>query len=264
VTFRRTSEYESTDGNRSDLTALVPEHLRPRSVSGSGAAALATFRTRVEALRTRPDLSMRGTREQHEAALVLEAMRIQTPDDASVAYTLGALYARDRSTVNQSVNAYRDALRVLPALAEDETLIEDVVRIYATTVARSAPADALLRGPLADTARDAMVAACGRGPHGNTRLLSLLAEPRFAQQLDETQRGMVVLATARSCESRRLAVVALAEHGDARALGALRRIPTGSGCGFLGLRACNACMGNAVSEAVAAIGGRTQGDASTR
>jgi serine/threonine-protein kinase len=217
---------------------------------------LADLRTRVEALRARPDLPTRGTRERHETAVALEAMRLQSPDDAAVAYALGSLYARDRATVNQSVNAYRDALRVVPALADDDALVDDVVRIYATTVARSAPAEALLRGPLADSALDAMVEACGHGAHGSPRLLAMLAEPRFAEGLDATQRAMVALATARSCEARRGAVVALGREGDARAIPALRRVQTATGCGFLGLRQCNACLGGAVPAAITAIEGR--------
>jgi len=220
---------------------------------------LTALRARVEALRVRPDLPTRGTRERHETALALEAMRLQAPDDAAIAYALGSLYARDRATVNQSVNAYRDALRVMPALADDDALVDDVVRIYATTVARSAPAEALLRGPLAETALDAMVEACGHGAHPNPRLLAMLAEPRFAGRLDATQRGVVALASARTCEARRAAVEALARDGDARAIPALRRVQTGTGCGFLGLRQCNGCLGGAVPAAIAAIEGRTAG-----
>jgi len=184
-------------------------------------------------------------------------MRLQSPDDAAVAYVLGALYAADRATVNQSVNAYRDALRVLPALAEDETLVDDVVRIYATTVARSAPAEALLRGPLATSSLDALVEAAGRSGRGNARVLTLLNDPAFAPRLDATQRALVALASARTCEARRTAVLALSREGDSRALSALRRIPTGSGCGFLGLGTCNGCLGNSVTLAIEAIEART-------
>ncbi len=217
---------------------------------------LAATRARIAALRARPDLPTRGTRERHQTALALEAMRLQSPDDAAPAYALGALYAADRGTVNQSVNAYRDALRVVPALAWDEALVDDVVRIYATTVALSAPAEALLRGPLAESALDALVEAAGRGGRGNARVLSLLADAAFASRLDATQRGLVALASARTCDARKAAVEALGRDGDARALPALQRVPTGTGCGFLGLSACNGCLGGAVPAAVAAIEAR--------
>jgi len=236
------------------VAAVGASHVSHRRVSDAPRRdELAALRARVEALRGRPDLPPRGTRERHETALALEAMRLQAPDDAAVAYALGSLYARDRATVNQSVNAYRDALRVMPSLADDDALVDDVVRIYATTVARSAPAEALLRGPLAEAALDAMVGACGRGAHGSPRLLAMLAEPRFAERLDATQRGVVALATARTCDARRAAVETLAREGDARALPGLRRVPTGTGCGFLGLRQCNGCLGGAVPAAIATI-----------
>jgi len=37
---------------------------------------------------------------------------------------------------------------------------------------------------------------------------------------------------------------------------ALRRVPTGSGCGFLGLGACNGCLGGAIPAAIRAIEAR--------
>lgn len=95
-----------------------------------------------------------------------------------------------------------------------------------------------------------------RGGAAHGRVASLLAEPGFAGRLDATQRGLMALAGARSCEAKRPVVEALGREGDARALPALRRIPIGSGCGFLRLGTRNECLGSAVPSAIRAIEAR--------
>jgi eukaryotic-like serine/threonine-protein kinase len=228
----------------------------PRTEAASNDDALASVMARVEALRARPELAADTLRERQRAASALEAMRLDHPDDAAVAYALGSLYARDRATAAQGVTAYRDALRAAPTLASDATLIADVVRIYAASPARAAPAEALLRGPLADTALDAMIDACVRNAPGHPRLAALLAEEGFAPRLDATQRGLLALSTAHTCEAKRAVIEGLGRDADARALPALRRVPTGRGCGFLGLGACNGCLGAALPAAMRAIEAR--------
>ncbi|MFO0650100.1 MAG: protein kinase [Polyangiales bacterium] len=219
-------------------------------------ASLDAVMRRVATLRALPEFTAGNARERQRAATAFEAMRLDHRDDAAIAYVLGALYARDRATATQSLSAYRDALNLEPALAADPTLLGDVVRLFATTPGRAPAAEALLRGPLATTALDAMVDACARNAPGHPRLAALLAEPSFAPRLDATQRGLVALSAARTCESKRAAIEALGNEADARALAPLRRIPTGRGCGFLGLGTCNGCLGATLPAAIRAIESR--------
>jgi serine/threonine-protein kinase len=211
---------------------------------------------RIEALRDRHARAGETARDRQRAAVELESTHLADPDDAAAAYVLGSLYARSRATAPQAVAAYRDALRAAPSLASDRPLVDDVVRIFATASPRSAPAEALLRGPLAESSLDAMVDACARAATGHARLSDLLAEAGFVERLDATQRAVLALTRARTCEARRAAVEALGREGDARALPALRRVPTGSGCGFLGLGTCNGCLGGAIPAAIRAIEAR--------
>jgi hypothetical protein len=94
--------------------------------------------------------------------------------------------------------------------------------------------------------------------------LALLDAEPFASRLDPTGTHLVALARARTCEERRAAVRALGREGDARALPALRRIPTGSGCGFLGLGRCNGCLDGYLSESLASLRARVPDAATAR
>ena len=241
----------STPVARSEPARTTTHALSPREHE-----PLASVMARVAALRARPELATRTARQRQRAALSLEAMRLEHPDDPALAYALGALYARDLNTAPQSAAAYRDALRAAPSLASDPTLLGDVVRAFATAPARAATAEALLRGPLSDSALDAMVDLCVRDAPGRARVAALLAEPSFAARLDATQTALLALTSARSCEARRDAIETLSRVADARALPPLRRVPTGTGCGFLGLARCNGCLGDAVTTAVRAIEAR--------
>ncbi len=218
------------------------------------------LRARIAALRARADLPTATARQRESTARALEAQRAASPRDAALAFVLGGVYARDRDTASKSLDAYRDAQREAPALFAEEPMADDVARIYATSPTLAAPASELLRGPLVDVALDPLVAAAVRGP-GRARIEALLAAPPFAGRVDATQRGLIALSAARSCEAKRPVVEALGRDADERALPALRRIPTGSGCGFLSLGTCNACMNGAVSQAIRAIESRRPGDA---
>jgi eukaryotic-like serine/threonine-protein kinase len=211
---------------------------------------------RVDALLARDDLRTTTSRERQAAARALEAMRARSPDDPALAAALGSVYARDRATQAMAHAAYRDALRATPSLAARAPVVDDVMRVFATNGALAGPAGALLRGPLAGVAVDALVETATRSGSGRARAAALLAEEPFSARLDATQRGLIALSGARSCEAKRAAAEALGRDGDARALPALRRIPIGSGCGFLGLGTCNACLGAALPAAIRAIEAR--------
>jgi serine/threonine protein kinase len=212
---------------------------------------------RIEALREGPELATGNARQRQAAERSLEALRAQSPGDAAIPFVLGTIYARDRSTQAMALAAYRDALRLAPVLSAHAPLVDDVVRIFASTPALSTPAGELLRGPLAADALDRLIEAHLRGGAGRSRLAALLGADPFASRLDPTQRGLIALSEARSCEAKRPVVEALGRDGDARALAPLRRIPIGSGCGFLGLGTCNPCLGSAVPSAIRAIEARS-------
>ncbi len=223
-------------------------------------APVEDLRARIAALRSRADLPTATARQRETSARVLEALRAASPRDAAPAFVLGTVYARDRDTASKALDAYRDALREAPSLSAEEPMADDVVRIYVASPTLAGPAGELLRGPLAEAALDPLVAAAARGA-GRSRVESLLEAPPFAGRVDATQRGIMALAAARSCEAKRPVVEALGRDGDERALPALRRIPTGSGCGFLSLGTCNSCMNGAVGQAIRAIESRHAGDA---
>jgi hypothetical protein len=239
---------------------LVATPLRERAQPEPSAAASDDLGARLDALRDRPDLPTATARDRQATARALEALRAAAPTDPAPAFALGAVYARDRATHAVGLAAYRDAVRVAPSLAARPPVVDDVVRIFAADAALAAPARELLRGPLAMHATDALADAFLRGVGSRSRVGALLEEPPFAEALDPTQRRLIALAGARSCEARRAVVEALGREADARALPTLRRIPIGSGCGFLGLGTCNPCLGSAVPAAIRAIEARA-GDA---
>jgi len=212
---------------------------------------------RIDALRGGPEFTVATARQRQAAARSLEALRAQSPNDAALAFVLGSIYARDRSTHAQALGSYGDALRLAPGLGAREALVDDVVRIFAASSAHATPAGELLRGPLAARALDPLVEVLLRGASGRSRVAALLGEAPFSGRLDPTQRGLIALAEARSCEAKRPVVEALGREGDARALAPLRRIPIGSGCGFLGLGTCNPCLGAALPSAIRAIEARS-------
>ena len=70
------------------------------------------------------------------------------------------------------------------------------------------------------------------------------------------------LERARTCRERQDAVAELDELRDARALPSLRRIADAprTGCGFLGLSDCYACVRGDVRDAIARVGGKDKKD----
>jgi len=61
-----------------------------------------------------------------EAALRLRELRRRRPDDPQIPYALGRIYAR-LGWPRQTIDAYRDAMRLDPALRQDQQLIRDLV-----------------------------------------------------------------------------------------------------------------------------------------
>jgi len=243
-------------GERPTLTA-PPRSPAPSSPEGAGPAGDDDLDDRIDALRDGPEFTVATARQRQAAARSLEALRAQSPNDAALAFVLGSIYARDRSTHAQALGSYGDALRLAPGLGAREALVDDVVRIFAASAAHATAAGELLRGPLAARALDPLVEVLLRGGSGRSRVAALLGEAPFSGRLDPTQRGLIALAEARSCEAKRTVVETLGREGDARALAPLRRIPIGSGCGFLGLGTCNPCLGAAVPSAIRAIEARS-------
>jgi serine/threonine-protein kinase len=245
--------------DEADLRPEVTAPPGPRAASSAPehAAEADDLDERIEALREGPEFAIGNARQRQATARSLEALRSQSPNDAAIPFVLGTIYARDRSTHAMALAAYRDALRLAPVLSAHAPLVDDVVRVFASSPALSTPAGDLLRGPLAADALDRLVEAFLRGGSGRSRLSALLGEAPFASRLDATQRGLIALSEARSCEAKRPVVEALGREGDSRALAPLRRIPIGSGCGFLGLGTCNPCLGSAVPAAIRAIEARS-------
>ncbi len=243
-----------------EATAITARRRSAPSRAEERTAPVEDLRARIAALRSRADLPTATARQRASTARALEALRAASPRDPAVAFVLGGVYARDRDTANKALDAYRDAQRAAPLLAAEEPMADDVVRIYAASPSLAVPAGEMLRGPLADVALDPLVAAAVRGS-GRSRVEALLEAPPFAGRIDATQRGLMALSAARSCEAKRPVVEALGRDADERALPALRRIPTGSGCGFLSLGTCNSCMNGAVGQAIRAIESRHPGDA---
>jgi len=240
---------------RPEVTA--PPASRAATASPEHTAEADDLDERIESLREGPEFATGNARQRQAAARSLEALRAQSANDAAIPFVLGTIYARDRSTHAMALAAYRDALRLAPVLGAHAPLVDDVVRVFASNPTLSTPAGDMLRGPLAADALPRLVEAFLRGGAGRSRMAALLGEGPFASRLDPTQRGLIALSEARSCEAKRPIVEALGREGDARALAPLRRIPIGSGCGFLGLGTCNPCLGSAVPSAIRAIEARS-------
>lgn len=243
------------EGERPSVTSLAGSSAP--SQGGAGHAEDDDLDDRIDALRGGPEYTVATARQRQSAARSFEALRAQSPNDAALSFVLGSIYARDRSTHAQAVASYGEALRLAPGLGAREALVDDVVRIFAASSAHSTAAAELLRGPLSARALAPLVEVLLRGGSGRSRVAALLGEAPFSGRLDPTQRGLIALAEARSCEAKRPVVEALGREGDARALAPLRRIPIGSGCGFLGLGTCNPCLGSALPAAIRAIEARS-------
>ncbi|MBI5517764.1 MAG: serine/threonine protein kinase [Deltaproteobacteria bacterium] len=248
--------------------ALGPERAVPEAAAARPREAEA-FAARFAAWRATPEArgALAATRGEplRSAVAGLEAQRSARPEDPLPHWALGALYARDRATGALSAERYARAVALEPSLAEDPTLREDALRLALEGRTPEPGMESLLRGPLRGWALGVLVELAGGAPGSRRgRALALLAAEPFASRLDETAALLVALARARTCEERRTHVRALGRVGDARALPALRRIPTGSGCGFLGLGRCNGCLDGYLSEAAAAIRARLPDAATPR
>jgi serine/threonine protein kinase len=75
------------------------------------------------------ELSRKGRGE--EAASRLRELRKKRPGDAMVPFALGQVYGR-LNWPKQTIDAYRDAMRMDPALRDNDTLIEDLVGLLAS------------------------------------------------------------------------------------------------------------------------------------
>jgi hypothetical protein len=188
-----------------------------------------------------------------KAALAeLDAVKKKNADD------LQAL-ARGRCVVSEfsaCVAAYRSAILSSPKLKQDETLLADIRRTAVESLAYE-EAMRLSAHHLGELGLDILydVYVSTRGQKELTRISN-----RAKQFLDDSsvrEHASPALSVVfeleralkgRNCGTARKAVLRAIEHGDARALPALRQFNDSRGCGLLGLGDCWGCLRSSSRE----------------
>jgi len=169
---------------------------------------------------------------------------------------LGNGYARIQH-FEASLGAYSSAVELDAALANDARLLGDVRAALAIPTEREAAlrlAEKL--GPSgADLVYDLWLSLRG-DPREKTRaaeLLNRFDRAPLAGQASPALKVALALNGAKSCPAFKKLLPEAAEHADERALAKLQPLTQKTGCGFLGLRDCYACLRGG-SELTTALG----------
>jgi eukaryotic-like serine/threonine-protein kinase len=146
-----------------------------------------------------------------------------------------------------SLNAYGKALDLDPPLARDKQLASDVRRAAVET-ATSDQALALAARQLGeigvDLIYDVQMELKGDATKGKiaSRAKEMLESPSIRVKASSSLQVALDLSSAKGCNGLRSVLPRAAESADQRALPRLKSLTNRSGCGFLGMRDCYACL----------------------
>jgi serine/threonine-protein kinase len=187
-------------------------------------------------------LMLRASRGDREA---LAELRPLAKENAQAWMALGRGYAGIKH-YKASLAAYGDAVERQPALAKDPNLLSDVRRVadqpeYLTQVLDLSEK---LGAPGADLVYDVwQTLRSDKAQKSQAEFVeSRLASSALKQQASPALSVAQELASSKGCASFKNIMPRAALHADARSLSKLKRLQHTSGCGFLGLRDCYACL----------------------
>ena len=173
----------------------------------------------------------------------LEAELVGAHDDAHAHLVLGhARFAIGRPL--DALAAYERATMLSPRLGEDPYLRSNVLKaIEGRDTAAAMVALELLASRVSPPAQDTVAAQASRGKRAEVRRRAAAIAERdgFADRIERVESWSLDLAQTTDCAARRAIVRKLRDHGDPRALPALRRA-----------RAAR-CVSRAANEAIAAL-----------
>lgn len=206
-----------------------------------------------------PDALSERARQGEPAALG-ELAAVPAPDRgsrASVALATGYFSA---GQYREGLEAAEEALDADPGLASSSQLLNGVRRavdVPATRVRALELAAKRLGKPGADLLFDVWFSTAGK-----TAATRAAKEWLDSETVRKCAAASLLLALqireARGCSAIAELLPRLTKEGDERSLGPLKRLQGNSGCGFLGLEDCYACLrkGTALNDAIAAVSAR--------
>ncbi|GMV14980.1 MAG: serine/threonine protein kinase [Polyangiaceae bacterium] len=231
------------------------------SASGSSPAASGSARTAAVPRDDTDVLIQRASAGDREAISKLQ----ERPDSGRSAAEWKAL-ARGHSVVGNvkpSLGAYKKALALEPALAKEPELLRDVRRAAlssATTGEALELALAHLGSRGADLAYDVWSSTRGNKDQAEvTRIAKgVLDGPAIRAKASPALLVALDLSKAKTCPNLKELLPRAKQSADARSLGKLKSLSGRSGCGFLGLGDCFACLrtGTGLAEATKAAESR--------
>lgn len=232
-------------------TGKASEEPRNQGAARSGAAAT----------QTDDDDDSARLNELIEAArsgdrAVLGDLRALAGKESRAWLALGNGYARIQH-FEASLGAYQTAVELDATLASDARLLGDVRAALANPTQREAGLRLAekLGAAGADLVYDLWLSLRGdpREKAAAADLSSRLERPPLSEQASPALTVALELGAAKSCPAFKKILPRAAEHADERALGKLQPLTQKTGCGFLGLRDCYACLRGG-SELSAALG----------
>lgn len=186
---------------------------------------------------------------------VLSELRILAGKDPRAWLALGTGYARIQQ-FDASLGAYGTALELDAALASDARLLMDVRAAADAPGQREAALK--LAETLGSTGADLVydlwwsLRANAAGKDSAAEVLAVLQRAPLRDKASPALDVALTLNDAKSCVGYKKIMDQAAEHADQRALPKLQPLTQRSGCGFLGLRDCYACLrgGSQLSTAI--------------
>jgi len=148
------------------------------------------------------------------------------------------------SAYASSIEAFRNALRLDPALAEDREMLGDVRRAVDDDAAQKQALDVAagsLGSPGADILFDVWASTTEKNQ--TTALAkSLLEREDVLAHASKALKVALDLRRASRCDELKKLIVEAKENADERAVRRLTQLSSRKGCGFLGLGDCFSCL----------------------
>jgi hypothetical protein len=197
---------------------------------------------------------------QGEAAALGQIAAVSPPDRgarASVALAIGYFNA---AQYKEGLEAVEDALDIDPSIGSDPEILQGVRKAVEVPSTRE-PALELAAQRLGKAGAD-MLFDVWRSTNAKTPATRAARQWLDSDNVRASAPAALLLALqireAKSCSAFLELLPRLTKDGDDRSLLPLRRLQSGSGCGFLGLEDCYPCLrqGTALDDAIAAVSER--------
>ena len=206
----------------------------------------------------------RASPEKIRAAAVqgvtaLEALAAEFPEDNAI---------QKQIVLTQSETGHvNEALRAMRTLAHRDTnaIDDELLQVAVTGAQRPDSAEeafSLLEGPLGARGVDGLIELSTlktTTAQVRQRASKAIARPDIRAQASAASGAIIDLKTAKDCPARRDVLERVKDIGDERIMPALKALKNPRGCGFMGMRDCNACLrrGDALDDAIRGVEART-------